>query len=201
MIRLLPLLRRVRRDRRGTAILEFAMTAPVFLLLVMGTFDYSWQMYGQQILQGAVADAARQATLENYATVAKQKELDDGVRERVEMVLGPATMEFKRKAYQDFTGVGEREPLEDKNSNGVADKGECFDDLNGNNKWDLDSARDGNGGASDVVLYTVTVTVERILPVWKMLGQSANTTLQSSTVLRNQPYAASTATRKKICVA
>ena len=59
MIRIPSLLRRLRRHQRGTAILEFALIAPVFILLLMGLFDYTWQMYAKQVLQGAVSNAAR----------------------------------------------------------------------------------------------------------------------------------------------
>lgn len=198
MTRFLSLLR---RDRRGTAITEFALTAPVFLLLVMGIFDYCWQVYAQQVLQGAVGAAARQSTLEANATAAKQTALDDVVRAKVKGVFGNANVQFSRKAYQDFSGVSQREALEDANNNGVADRGECFDDMNGNNSWDSqDQARSGNGGASDVVLYTATATINRILPVWRMLGQSQQVTLKSSTVLRNQPYATAVSVRKRVCV-
>ena len=198
MTRFLSLLR---RDRRGTAITEFALTAPVFLLLVMGIFDYCWQVYAQQVLQGAVGDAARQSTLEANAIAARQTALDDVVRAKVKGVFGNANVQFSRKAYQDFSGVSQREALEDANNNGVADRGECFDDMNGNNSWDSqDQARSGNGGASDVVLYTATATINRILPVWRMLGQSQQVTLKSSTVLRNQPYATAVSVRKRVCV-
>ena len=47
MIGVRPLLRRLRRSERGTAFVEFALTAPVFLLILLGIFDYCWQMYAQ----------------------------------------------------------------------------------------------------------------------------------------------------------
>ena len=47
----------------------------------------------------------------------------------------------------------------------------------------------GNGGADDVILYTVEMKFDRVLPVWRMLGQPQETTLRETTVLRNQPFA------------
>ena len=67
MIRIPSLLRRLRRHQRGTAILEFALIAPVFILLLMGLFDYTWQMYAKQVLQGAVSNAAQASNLETAA--------------------------------------------------------------------------------------------------------------------------------------
>ena len=187
MTRRAALLRRLRRNERGIAMVEFALTAPVFLLILMGVFDYCWQMYAQQVLQGAVSKAGRDSTLQANAT--DQSALDDAVEAQVLKVFKHARVEFSRKAYDRFDQVGVEERYTDANDNGSYDDGECFDDFNKNGRWDADRGADGNGGADDVVLYTASMEFDRVLPVWKMLGQSQSTTLSSSTVLRNQPFA------------
>ena len=188
---------RLRRSERGTAILEFALTAPMFLLLLMGIVDYSWQFYAKQVLQGAVSFAARSATLETNA--GSQTALDTAVRRKVQNVYPSAVVTFDRKAYESYDEIGDPEPFTDKNNNGRYDSGECFEDRNGNSNWDADRGSAGNGGAEDVVLYTASMKYKRILPVWSMLGQPQETTLKASTVLRNQPYAVNTSTSKVIC--
>lgn len=193
----LNLVRRLRRDKRGTALIEFALTAPVFLLLLMGIFDYCWQMYAQQVLQGAVSQSARLATLELNST--DQSDLDDSVKAKVLDVFKKANVTFTRKSYESYDLVGEPEPLTDKNGNKVWDTGECFEDMNGTGSWEADRGASGNGGADDVVLYTASMQFDRILPVWRMLGQPQATTLKAQTVLRNQPYGNNTATRVVIC--
>jgi hypothetical protein len=80
------------------------------------------------------------------------------------------------------------EDFVDTNSDGICDAGETFEDANSNGVWDANQGRTGNGGARDAVLYTVTVSYPRILPIGRLLGQSNTTTMISSTVLRNQPY-------------
>jgi Flp pilus assembly pilin Flp len=193
------LIARLRRSERGAALLEFALTAPVFLLLLMGIFDYSWQMYAQQVLQGAVDKAGRDSTLEKFA--ADQSALDNVVAEQVKNVFSSAELTFTRKAYDSFSQVGTEERYSDnKPKNGRYDFGECFDDFNGNGKWDADRGRGGNGGADDVVLYTASMKINRVLPVWVMLGQNQETTLSSSTVLRNQPFANGTDSAPDACV-
>ena len=109
--RLTDLARRLRGHQRGTAITEFALTAPLFLLLLMGIFDYSWQFYARQVLQGAVAKAARDSTLEGNA--ASQTALDDKVRTAVKNVFGDATVTFTRQTYDSFDAVGKPEPFKD----------------------------------------------------------------------------------------
>jgi hypothetical protein len=178
------------RHQRGVAAVEYAITAPLFLLLLMGVFDFSWQFYAKQVLQGAVAKAARDSTLESNA--GNQTALDAKVRREVQKVFFNAEVTFTRKVYDSFDQVGKPEAFKDKNGNNRYDSGECFEDYNGNGSWDADRGKNGNGGADDVVLYTASMEFKRILPVWKMLGQPQSMTLSQSTVLRNQPYRAGT---------
>lgn len=187
----------LRRNTRGTAMVEFALTAPVFLLILMGIFDYCWQLYAQQVLQGAVSQAARASTLEGYAGT--QAGLDSRVRTKVIEVFKHADVQFSRKSYDSYNQVGKPEPFTDKNGNNQWDSGECFEDVNGTGSWEADSGRNGNGGADDVVLYIVSMKFKRVLPVWKMLGQPQEMTLKSSTILRNQPYSTSSASGAVIC--
>lgn len=190
-------LRRLRHHRGGAALVEFALTAPLFLLLIMGFFDYAWQMYAKQVLQGAVAEAARAATLEDFSD--NQAALDERVRSKVQTVMAHATLHYSRKAYESYDDVGDPENFTDRNNNGRYDAGECFEDVNGNESWDSDRGAAGNGGADDVVLYTVQMRFKRLLPVWAFLGQPQESTLTSSTVLRNQPYTAGSSKSKVIC--
>jgi Flp pilus assembly pilin Flp len=190
-------IRRLRRDERGNAIVEFALTAPLFLLILMGIFDFSWQFYAKTVLQGVVNEAARAATLEGNAL--NQTLLDGSVRRKVLNVYPNGEVSFVRKAYDSYSEVGDPEAFTDQNNNGRYDSGECFEDVNGNNHWDADRGQIGNGGAEDVVLYTATLRLNRVLPVWKMLGQPEYSTVHATTVLRNQPYNAATSTKKVIC--
>lgn len=191
------LARSLRRNNQGVAILEFALTAPVFFLLLIGIFDYTWQMYANQVLQGAVARSARSATLESNAS--DQSALDTEVRKRVQAIFKESTLTFTRKSYESFDEIGDPEPYTDKNNNGRYDAGECFEDMNDNSTWDTDRGATGNGGAEDVVLYTATMKFKRILPLWKMIGLPQESTLTATTVLRNQPYANATRSSKVIC--
>lgn len=186
MMRRPSLFRRLRDSERGVALIEFAFTAPIFLLLLMGIFDYSWQLYAKQVLQGAVSKAGRDSTLE--ANAESQTALDDKVRAAVRDVFPSAVVRFSRQTYDSFDDVGKPEPFADDNADGIRQDTECFEDVNGNGNWDADRGRSGNGGADDVILYTAEMDMDRVLPVWRMLGQPQKTTLAESTVLRNQPF-------------
>jgi Flp pilus assembly pilin Flp len=195
--RLRPSIRRFLGEERGTALIEFALTAPVFLLVLMGIFDFSMQLYAKSVLSGAVNRAARDSALEGNNL--SQTALDAVVTDKVRSVFRDATMTYTRKAYDNFSGVGKPEPLVDSNGNGIRDPGECFTDLNGNTGWDLDRGTTGQGTGDEVVLYTANMQLTRLFPAWKMLGQPQVVTLKASTVLRNQPFGDNLINNTVIC--
>jgi len=62
------LCRSCRRQRRGTAVVEFALVAPLFFLLVMGMIEYGRMVMVQQILTNASREGARRAVLDGITT-------------------------------------------------------------------------------------------------------------------------------------
>src|SRR3954463_7205231 len=174
------------RDERGVTVVEFAIVAPVMLLMLMGFFDLAHTEYPRSVLQGAMQMAARNSTLESGLT--SQSSIDTYVTNQVTSVVGAgATFTPTRLSYSDFSQVGIAERYNDTNGNGKWDVGECFEDVNGNGQWDADIGKSGQGGANDAVLYTMTVSYKRMFPMAKMLGWPSNQTISASTVLRNQP--------------
>ena len=177
--------RRLRHDTSGVTAVEFGMVAPVFLTLVIGTFDIGQMAYGSSVLNGAVQKAARDSSLET----ASVEQADQMVKNMVLPVLPNATINTTRESYFDFVDIGRPEKWNDANSNGVCDNHESYVDENSNGDWDADIGQSGNGGASDVVVYTVTVQYE---PLFKMPFTPAtwNTrTLTAKAVRKNQPFA------------
>ncbi len=97
-------------------------------------------------------------------------------------------MTFSRKAYSNFSDVKAPEDFTDLNGDGRCNAGEPFEDVNGNRAWDADRGKAGGGGARDAVLYTVRVSYPRAFPIYRFIGMSDTQVVESSTVLRNQPY-------------
>lgn len=176
---------RLGRDRDGVAALEFAIVAPVFLVLIMGIYDLGQMAYGRVQLQGMVQDAARSSSLETADTSVA----DAKVAEEVVRVLPGARVQGKRMSYYDFNDVGRPEKWNDGNSDGLCNNGETFVDENRNGAWDNDIGRENNGGAGDVVLYTVTVTYKPLFPFPLMQNSDGERTITATTVKKNQPFA------------
>lgn len=180
-------LTRLRRDRRGATILEFGLVIPVFALMCLGLFDLAHQRYVRSVLNGAVQKAGRDSGLQTGVTNAAT--IDAQVQGTVKRTVPNGTFSSTRLAYQDFANINQPEPFTDSNNNGTRDPGECFQDVNGNGSWNASAGASGQGGASDAVVYTVTVTYPHMFPVVNALGMSSTVTMAASTVLRNQPYA------------
>lgn len=186
--RLLP---RLTRDARGVTAIEFAIVAPVMMILLMGISDLAYQVYAQSILNGAMQKAARDSAIQgggdNTATI------DAKVTAMVKNIAANATITFSRKNYDSFSVI-KPEPFVDSNGNGVRNPGECFTDINGNGSWDADPGVAGQGGANDVTVYTATVTYPHLFPVTGLFGWPSTQTITAATLLKNQPYATQTTT-------
>lgn len=182
------LLTRLRRNQRGATLIEFALVAPVLLMVIMGLLDMTYSMYAKAMLEGAVQKAARDSTLESGASVTANNAIDGIVKDAFRQANGSVTdadFNFRRRNFSDFSGAGKMEPST--GPGGQCAAGFTYVDINNSNSWD-DGAQDGQGGANDATLYTVRVTYRSLFPVNSLFGAPAVRTIRASTVLRNQPY-------------
>lgn len=178
-------LSRLAAAQDGVGTIEFAIVAPVLCLLMMGIFDIGQMAYGRAILSGAVEKAARSSAMETANTAAA----DQMVQDAIKPILPGATFNSTRGAYVDYGDVGRAELFTDSNGNGTCDPGENYVDENRSGHWESDVGIAGNGGANDVVLYTVTVTYKPVFRV-NLLGNTTETrTMKAYGLRKNQPFA------------
>jgi hypothetical protein len=112
------------------------------------------------------------------------------VRQRLSNFTNNGTVTITTSSYFDFAGVSMPERItSDTTPIGTYNTGDCYEDTNNNNQFDLDRGRSGLGGADDIVRYEVSFAVPRMFPIHRFLGWSASETISGNTVLRNQPYA------------
>jgi Flp pilus assembly pilin Flp len=179
-------LRSLRRDARGATIVEFALILPVLCTLLLGVLDLGYRSYVTSIVQGALHEAARMATVGGVPITT----IETHVQNRLQRFSNNATINVTTRSYADFTGVGIPETItSDTAPIGTYNSGDCYEDYNGNGHYDLDRGRSGLGGAEDVVYFEVTMTYPHIVPLGRFLGWSNNVTITQNTLLRNQPYA------------
>lgn len=185
------------RNDRGIAATEFALIAPIFALLMMGSADIAHTLYMQTVLQGTIQKAARDSSLESGTATATQTTIDGRIRAEVKKLntaLADSDIAITRRYYKTFStaSAAQAETWTDTNSNSTCDNGEPYTDANNNNTWDRDGGNAGQGGARDITVYNVTVNYAHMFPLWKFIGASGTQTLKATTVLANQPYGAQT---------
>lgn len=179
-------LKRIAHDQDGISAVEFGLLGSLFLTFLMGVFDIGYGVYTKAVLQGALEEAGRTASLENTTNAS----IDARISQQVNAMNSPGEITIRRKYYENYDDVTLPEDFTDGNNNGIKDSNECFVDRNGNKQWDADVGLSGRGGAQDVVAFTATVQYTRLFPLWKLLGQSDVQTLTATTNLRNQPFSA-----------
>lgn len=178
--------RHLARSELGGTATEFALVAPILLLLMLGLLDLGFKQYIASQLQGSLDQAARTVTVGGVSASA----VSDFVSTRIHKIVPGATVTVTTKNYDDFASVGKPEPITtDTAPLGSYNTGDCFLDENGNGVWDSDSGNSGSGGSDDIVYYTAVVTYPALLPLGRLLGWPSIETVQGSMMMRNQPYA------------
>lgn len=177
--------RRLFEESFGASAVEFALVAPLFITMLIGLFDVGQMVYAKSVLSGAVQKAARDSSLETSDTT----RADTVVRDIVGHILPSSAIITTRVSYYDFADIGRKERWNDSNNNGTCDNGESYVDENRNGSWNSDIGVSGNGGAGDVVLYTVTANYP---PIFKIPFAPYNwnqRVLRATAVKKNQPFA------------
>lgn len=177
-------------DRRGAALLEFALVAPVLILFLVGAFDIAHTQYMTAVLRGIVQKTGRDSGLEDATSSARQVAIDAMVTQQVRELYNTATVTFKRRSFATYAKAAAKIPEDytDTNHNLTCDAGEPYIDANNSGFWDDDGGNAGQGGAKDRTIYTVTVTYPALLPLAKFIGGATTRTVTATTILQNQPY-------------
>ena len=181
-------LQRLRDNSRGVTVIEYALISPVFLTLLMGGMDVAQEAYALSLLNGATQKIARADTIQNANTSTNNAT----VLQTLAPVLPNVTVNSVRQNYNDFADIGRSEKWNDTNNNGLCDNGETYVDENSDGHFSTDVAESGNGGANDVVVWTVTATYRPMFYAPFVSRIAGTRTLKSVAIKKNQPFAAQT---------
>jgi hypothetical protein len=183
-------LRRLSRHQGGATALEFALAAPVFILLIMGTVEFALIFAAQNLMESATYSASRLGKTGSGVKESTQKKLIvDELHRFAGIIVDTRKVKISSYAYTDYGEIGKPEPFIDANKNGVRDSGENYTDTNGNAQYDLDRGKSGHGGTSQVVVYTVEYPWEVFTPLLKpLIGTGGKLNLSTRAVVKNEPY-------------
>lgn len=188
--------RRLHQDERGATILEFGLLLVPLSVCLFGMLDVGYMMYVKSLMQGALNDVSRQATVEkpNFSSegTTVDAKIDAAIKGRMGKLVKGGTYVITKTSYYKFSGVGKAEKMtKDANGNGKVDRNDCWEDVNKNNTFDLSATAGtgGRGGADDAVMYSINVSTPRITPMAGLIGMPDNYSISVKTLVRNQPYA------------
>lgn len=183
--------RRVRVCRQGGVAVEFAFVLPVLLLLTMGVLEFSMIWTVNTMLDGGLRQAARFGLtgFEPDGGMSREERIKDLIVQNGHGLVDKDKIEVSQFIYPSFDQIGEPEPFTDENGNGQYDSGEGWTDVNGNDQWDPDMGKEGVGGPSEIVLYTVRYEWPLLTPLMRpLIGQDGAYSMESTIALRNEPF-------------
>jgi Flp pilus assembly protein TadG len=182
-------LRCLARCQRGVTAIEFAIIAPVLLLLLLGILEFSLIMLVSNIMESATSLSARLGkTGYTESGKSRQDTILDEIHNRAGVLIDPTQLTVTSKYYKQFDQINDAEPWNDTNHNGTPDPGE-WTDINGNGTYDTDMAQAGYGNADDIVVYTVSYPWKIVTPiVSELVGHNGTYTITTHAVVKNEPY-------------
>jgi Flp pilus assembly protein TadG len=180
--------RRRREARRaGSTALEFALVGPLFLFILIGTFDLAILLFLTLTVENATWDAARHgATGWEDPPGTREAEIIAIVDRETLGLLADDDLRFETRVYPTFGDVATAEWLYDDDDDGAHDTEEGFDDVNGDGLWNGDVGVVGAGGPNDIVLYRVTAEYTLITPIVSSLIGPIR--IRSSAPVQNEPF-------------
>lgn len=181
---------RLLRHEGGVTALEFAVVAPVFMLLLMGIVEFALIMVVYNVMEGATAVSSRLGkTGYTAAGVTREQTIMSAITTRAGSLIDPLSLTVTSKFYKQYDQINDPEPYSDANANGSYDAGETYTDINGNGQWDPDMGASGYGSAGDIVVYQVSYPWAISTPVISSLvGAGGIYTITTHAVVKNEPY-------------
>lgn len=183
------ILRRFTRCERGVTAIEFAVIAPVMLLMMFSILEFSMLMLVTNIMESATSISSRLGKT-GYADagVSREDTILASIRQRAGVLIDAESLSITSKFYDQFDQIGDAEPWNDTNHNGTAEAGE-YSDINGNGQYDADLGQAGYGNADDIVVYTVRYPWSVATPIMReLVGTDGVYNITTHAVVKNEPY-------------
>jgi len=177
------ILRRVRRETKGAAGIEFAIIAPVFFMLLWAIFETGLVFFASQTLTHGVLVSSRQIrTGQAHADMMSQNEFRQMVCDEVDYLLScdAGKLYIDVRSFSSFGGVGFPAPLKPDGT---------FDNV-AMNQFNIGESGNIAGGSS-IVLVRVFYVWPLFTPVFgqffaNMAGN--NRLLSASAAFKNEPF-------------
>lgn len=185
-----PKLRALLRADDGVSAIEFAIVAPVLVMLVFAIIEFSLIMVVYNVMESATSISSRLGkTGFVVAGQTREQTILNSIKDRAGNLIKGDMLTVTSKFYKQFDQINDPEPYIDANGNGNYDNGENYTDVNGNAQWDADMGASGYGSANDVVVYSVSYPWPIATPIIReLVGSDGAYTITTHAVVKNEPY-------------
>ncbi len=178
----------------GAAFLEFALVAPMLILLIMAILEYSFVQFAESVLEGALQNAAREGSTGyiNQSTTgpcpvippatsqSQSAYINCLVALRTADLLNPSNIAISAVDYSSYSSAG--------NINYAT----CSDNpppASPSNPSPPPQCVESAQNPGDIVVYTASYPWTIVTPfLQSMLGHNGVVNLQASAIVKNEPY-------------
>jgi len=165
--------------RRASAGVEFALTLPVLLLLILGIIEFGLMTFVNVLLEASLREASRHGMTGNGSEtpVTRYQTLEQIVRDRT-MNLAE-NLNFEMRIYDGFGSIG----------TATGSVMRVVEQTNPNPPPDTILVVENPDTASSVVVYTVRADYRPFTPLLPVfLGREGVVPLDASVAVRNEPW-------------
>jgi Flp pilus assembly pilin Flp len=193
-----------RLNARGAAFVEFALIAPLFIVIMFSVFQLGMIGWAKSSLETALRDAARFALTGAKGTAATRADsIIAGIKDRMSMfqIQDGEEIQVASKVYPTFEDIGQPEKIiVDNGVIGTCEPGDQYIDFNLNGSRDTDMAKPGYGGPNDVTLYSVTYPMQALLPLnLDDFNLGTIFTLTAKAAVQNEPFGTNLPAPVEVC--
>ncbi|MGZ9076677.1 MAG: TadE/TadG family type IV pilus assembly protein [Burkholderiaceae bacterium] len=181
---------RVAANEAGSPAVEFALGAPVLLLVMTAIVEFGMIMFVTVLMEGGLREAARYGiTGQTPADGTRAAQIMAIVADRTLGLVDIGKAAISITAYPTFDDVGNGEDFIDGNKNEKYDSGETYKDCNGNNKRDEDRGKSDAGSAGDVVVYRFEYDWPLLTSLMgPIIGKDGKFHVEANAIMRNEPW-------------
>lgn len=190
------------KSEDGATILEFALVAPVFFLLLMAIIEFGLIMFTSVALESAVMQASRDASIGKCATPPcghgdRVSYLQNRIVQKTQGLIGSDQVVVTAKRVVDSGELPVPDVcLKDGKAtvggacNGCPPGGQCtYEETNGINGYQGDAGSLALGAAGELVEIRVMYPWMVQVPIMRrFFGTNGIMMISSSTVIKNEPF-------------
>jgi Flp pilus assembly protein TadG len=184
-------MRKWRSDQSGATIIEFALVAPIFFLLILGIIEFGLIGFSQVAIESAVSATAREASIGKSTGGDRVQYVRTHIRKKLKGLINVDELVITANTV---AAGGASQKADICLSNPPRIGGPCnppltYQDENGNGVYDATPPAVSLGNSGDLIEVRALYPWKIQLPFLnRFFGDNGIFTITSSTIVKNEPF-------------